>query len=97
MREFNIRETYLNILQNIHSQAKARAHIDELVSDIFPMDRGVRQGYPISLKLFTYVKKIMFKEAYISEGINVDGEQLTNLRFTDGVVLFNEKKQPNKW
>ena len=37
----------------------------------------------------------VFKKADISEGINVDGENLTNLRFADDVALFNEKKKPN--
>ena len=42
----------------------------------------------------------IFKTADISEGVNVDGENLTNLRFADDVALFNEttkqmeKKKP---
>ena len=32
----------------------------------------------------------VFKKADISEGDNVDGENLTNLRFADDVALFNE-------
>ena len=32
----------------------------------------------------------LFKKADISEGINVDGEQLTYLKFADDVALFNE-------
>ena len=31
------------------------------------------------------------KKAYIFEGINVHGEDLTNLRFAEYVPLFNEK------
>ena len=32
----------------------------------------------------------VFKKADISEGVNVDGENLTNLRFADDVALLNE-------
>ena len=32
----------------------------------------------------------VFKKADISEGVNVDGEKLTNLRFADDVALFNK-------
>ena len=40
----------------------------------------------------------IFKKADISEGINVDGENLRNLRFADDVALFNEKaKQMEKY
>ena len=37
----------------------------------------------------------VFKKADISERINVDGESLANLRFSDDVALFNKKT--NKW
>ena len=33
----------------------------------------------------------VLKKADISEGINVDGENLTNLRFADDFAIFNEK------
>ena len=32
----------------------------------------------------------VFKKADISEGVNVDGENLTNVRLADDVALFNE-------
>ena len=60
------------------------------MSDEFPIHRGVRQGDPLSPKLFTAVMEEVFKKADISEGVNVDGGNLTNLRFADDVVLFNE-------
>ena len=67
------------------------------MSDEFPVNRGVRQD-PLSPKLFTAVMEEVFKNADISEGINVDGENLTNLRFADDVALFNEKtKQMEKY
>ena len=42
----------------------------------------------------------VFKKAEISEGVNVDGENLSNLRFADDVALLNEttkqmEKHPN--
>ena len=56
----------------------------------FPIHRGVRQGDPLSPKLFIAVREKVFKKANISEGVNVDGENLTNLRFADDVALFSE-------
>ena len=32
----------------------------------------------------------VFKKAEICEGVNVDGENLSNLRFADDVALLNE-------
>ena len=61
------------------------------------MNRGVRQGDSLSPKLLTAVMEAVFKRADISDGINVDGENLTNLRLADDVALFNEQsKQTQK-
>ena len=60
------------------------------MSTEFPIHRGVRQGDPLSPKLFTAVMEEVFKKVEISEGVNVDGENLSNLRFADDVALFNE-------
>ena len=63
------------------------------MSDECPINRGVRKGDPLSPKLFTAVVEEVFKKVGISEGINVDGENLTNLRFADDVALFDEKNK----
>ena len=84
-------ETYINILQNIYSQATARIHLVKLVSNEFPTNRGVRQGDPLSPKLFTAVMEEFIKKADISEEINVVGENLSNFGFADDVALFNEQ------
>ena len=60
------------------------------MSDEFPIHRGVRQGDPISPKLFTAVMEEVFKKVDISEGVNGDGENLTHLGFTVDAALFNE-------
>ena len=97
LRKTNVNETYINILQNIYNQATARVHLDKLVSTEFQIHRGVRQGDPLSPKLFTAVMEEVFKKAEISEGVNVDGENLSNLRFADDVALLNEtSKQMEK-
>ena len=88
LRKTNINETCIKILQNIYSQATARIH---LVSDEFHINSRVRQGDPLLPKLFIAIMEEVFKKANISESINADGENLTNLRFANDVALFNEK------
>ena len=70
-----------------YSQAAARIHLDKLVSGEFPIHR---QEDPLSPTLFTTVMEEVFKKVDVSEGVNVDGENLTNLRFADDVALFKK-------
>ena len=62
------------------------------MTDELPHNRGVKKGDPLSPKLFTAVIENVFRKTGISEGINVDGENLTNVRFANDVARFNEKK-----
>ncbi|GFS08192.1 endonuclease-reverse transcriptase [Elysia marginata] len=90
LRKININENYIQILENIYKNATARLHIDNLISEPFP-NRGVRQGDPMSLKLFTAaIEETFKKKSELSNGINIDGEILTNLRFADDVALLTE-------
>ena len=66
-------ERYVKILQYVHRQATARIHLDNLVSDKFSLNGGVRHGDPISPKLFTAVMEEISKKADISVEICVDG------------------------
>ena len=65
--------------------------IHNLVSDKFPVNRGGRQGDPVSFKLHKAVLEETFQTEDISEGINLDGKHLTNLRFTNAGALFKGK------
>ena len=50
--------------------------------------RGVRQGDPISPKIFTASIEEVFKNCDLEKrGIDIDGEKLTDLRFADDVAL----------
>ena len=93
LRKINVNENYVNIIANIYKGATARIHIDNQVSEEFEIQRGVRQGDPISPKLFTMVIEQVFKEADLKHGINIDGEYLRDLRFADDVALCTETEE----
>ena len=87
LRKIQINETYITILENIYKNASARIHLDNHVSEPFPIERGVRQGDPISPKLFTAAMEIVFQRAELAGGIDIQGEELKDLRFADDVAL----------
>ena len=93
LRKINVKEDYVQILENIYFNATARIHIDGMESEPFPIKRGVRQGDPISPKLFTAAIEDIFRKAELTDGIDMDGETLTDLRFADDVALLTKTPQ----
>ena len=61
LRSIGINETYITILEDIYTGATARVHMDSQVPEEIPILRGVRQGDPISPKLFTATIQEVFK------------------------------------
>ncbi|GFN78544.1 endonuclease-reverse transcriptase [Plakobranchus ocellatus] len=91
----NINENYVTMIENIYKGATARIHIDNRISEAFEIQRGVRQGDPISPKLFIAIIEQVFKEAGLKYGINIDGEYLRDLRFADDVacLMYRERRR----
>ena len=79
----------MHILEDICTNATVAIHSDTDVSKPIRIDRGVLQGDTIQPKIFTSaIEEEVFKRLNLEKnGINVDGEYLTDLRFADGVAL----------
>ncbi|GBP82520.1 RNA-directed DNA polymerase from mobile element jockey [Eumeta japonica] len=57
----------------------------------FPIERGVKQGDPLSPKLFIAVLQDIFRNIdWADKGILVLNERLTHLRFADDIAMFSE-------
>ena len=74
-------------------RARARARVSVCVCG--GGGGGGEGGAPFLPKLLTAVVEEVFEKADISEGISVDGENHTNLRFADDVAVFN--KNAKEW
>lgn len=90
-----IESKYIRILDNLYIQSKAKVKT-EREGQIFRLGRGVKQGDPISPKLFTSVLEEVFRKLKWDNkhGIIINGRRLTNLRFADDVTLF--ARSPNE-
>ena len=79
---------YISILSQIYNQNYAKIKT-EREGKPFLLERGVKQGDPISPKLFTAVLEDIFRNLkWDKQGININGRKLSNLRFADDIVLF---------
>ena len=89
LRKIGINEAYIQVLEDIYTEATARIHIDQDISKPIKTNRGVRQDDTISPKIFTAAMEGIFQSFDMSDkGINIDGERITDLRFADDVALL---------
>ena len=85
-----VQAKYIRILEKIYLGSRAKVKL-ERTGEEFPIERGVRQGDPISPKLFSAVLEMVFRNLRWDEiGLNINGVKLNHLRFADDIILFSE-------
>ena len=88
-KNIGINSNYIKLIRNIYTNASARMYIDGQTSESFHIGKGVRQGDPISPKLFTAALQEVFRNIDLCEtGIMIDGKELTDLRFADDIAFI---------
>ncbi|GBP27587.1 LINE-1 retrotransposable element ORF2 protein [Eumeta japonica] len=84
---------YIRTLSTIYSGSTAQVKL-EATGEPFSIQRGVRQGNPISPKLFSAVLEMIFRNLqWECMGLNINGEKLNHLRFADDLILFSENSK----
>ncbi|EYC11015.1 hypothetical protein Y032_0053g2428 [Ancylostoma ceylanicum] len=93
LQEQGVHAQLIALLQGIYANAQSLIKLGETNIPI-KVCRGVRQGDTISPKLFTATLEHVFRKLNWSDyGVSVNGNQLTNLRFADDVVLIAKSAQ----
>ncbi|GBP85105.1 Retrovirus-related Pol polyprotein from type-2 retrotransposable element R2DM; Endonuclease [Eumeta japonica] len=78
----------IRLIRNVYNHSTTRIQLEKKGVP-FKVRKGVRQGDPLSPKLFSAILESIFRRLNWKElGINVDGTLLTHLRFADDIVLF---------
>ena len=90
LREQGVEEAYIRILKYVYqnSYGLIRLHKD---SRTFKMTKGVKQGDPISPKLFTACLESVFRKLNWKQdqkGIKIGDDIISNLRFADDIAIF---------
>ena len=87
-------EKYIRLIKAIYKDPSARIHLESTTTEAFKILKGVRQGDPISPKLFTAAMEDVFRNLdWQGMGVVVDGEHLTHLRFADDILLLSHEPQ----
>lgn len=84
-----VEKKYIRLIINIYKNMKVKIRT-ERDGESFPIKRGVRQGDPLSPKLFSAVLEHVFRcldwENY---GLIINGVRLNHLRFADDLILIS--------
>ncbi|KHJ93001.1 hypothetical protein OESDEN_07095 [Oesophagostomum dentatum] len=88
LQEQGVHSHPIAMLRYIYINTRSVVHLGEAKIAI-NIERGVRQGDPLSRKLFTATLEHIFRRlSWATYGLSINGDQLTNLRFTDDVALI---------
>lgn len=89
LKNQGVEHKYIRILKNIYSNSKAKIKLEKEGKEI-KMERGVRQGDPLSPKLFTAVLEDVFRQLdWATCGLSINGENLSHLRFADDLIILS--------
>ncbi|KAH6593673.1 hypothetical protein BASA50_007231 [Batrachochytrium salamandrivorans] len=85
----------LAFLKALYTSSSARARAGSLLSDSFPVQRGVRQGCPLSGLLFNlFINDILNGVAPITvPGLPQDMNPIRGLMYADDVAVFADSEQ----
>ncbi|GBP69810.1 Retrovirus-related Pol polyprotein from type-1 retrotransposable element R2 [Eumeta japonica] len=88
LKEKGIEQKYIRLIRNVYKTSSACIQLEK-IGDSFEIQKGVRQGDPLSPKIFSAVLEMVFRRLeWENLGLNIDGSTLTHLRFADDIVLF---------
>ena len=84
----------INIIKYLYVQQKATVRYENETSEEITIKRGVRQGCILSPCLFNIYTEYLIREALEDgKGININGQNITNIRYTDDTIILAESEQ----
>ena len=93
---YGTKGNFLKVIKSLYDQVKSCVRGNDSLTDIFPCNRGVRQGCLLSPVLFAlYLNDLNHQIKESSQGVLVDDTSIHSLSCADDLVLIaKERKDP---
>ena len=99
MKQYGVQGRLLRAIQGLYKDSEAAVKVGEETTDWFKVQRGVRQGCPMSPWLFNIYLDMVMKEALplFKRGAGLTNCQIQVTMFADDTVLLAESEEDLKW
>ena len=74
---------YIRIITELYWNQKAASRVDQELSQLAAIQRGVRQGCVLTPCLFTIYKEYIFRESNHMNRLNINGTNTNSIRYKD--------------
>ena len=91
MRAFGIGEHFISWISKIYSNASAVLNINGFLSKRIPLNRGVRQGCPLSTLLYVLVIEVFALQLRFNPnivGFTIGGEKIVSAHYLDDATII---------
>ena len=90
MKAFGLGETFIDWIKIIYSNAEMRLNINGFITEPIPLNRGIRQGCPLSSLLYVLIIEILALQLRANPniiGFTIGGEKIISSHFVDDAVI----------
>lgn len=86
----HVEQKYIEVIKYIYNNCSSRVKLESIGPPI-SIKRGVRQGDPLSPRIFIAVLEMAISQVnWNRTGLNINGKFISHLRFADDIILLSE-------